>query len=1021
MGTPRETAADDRHAQEMEGLHQAVSLELYRKNAEIAKLTTQVNKLQKQFHQKPPPDVVAHLSTELQETRNQLALSQERAEAAAKKGSEELEKTRTEIERLQQQARDQAQQMAEKQQSAQPSAAELEKDQTIEKLKQAMVRAREEIIRLRSLELEPSKATPFAASSPEDPGVIRQNMNKIRDVMQFWFGRSPPEEAQKHLWMIGPSQLRDEIDQEITELFQSLLIELEKGLWKDWSEDADALVYGVPGKIAAIVVFDQFSRHIHRYRQQHPDGPVIPSQDTCDMLAVQLANTLLQQHAAELRTGMVPLSMFVFALMPYRHTGEKSATEYVHQQCDGLDQLVDQLKDMCGRFRKATTRRLADYNDSERREGGDDVNEFTDEDILAHFAFPADKIGLDGHTVFKAVKAFLASRGIFAVPDGQELRFTPIVVSLSGGVDSMVIASVLADMVRNHRFALTLYAVHIDYANRSESAAEAAFVRRYAESEGFTVHVRRIDEVTRGVTARDEYEKVSRDIRYQLYREVVELSRKGSTEPGVIVGRVEVGVVLGHHRGDLRENVLSNAHKGSGPLDLSGMTHVSQNDGVTIYRPLLPLEKDAVFEYAHAFGVPYFKDTTPHWSTRGKLRNQLLPLLQEIYGEGSMGNLSSLAVESDECRALLHDSTLGPFLEQVEHYPMGISFDTEEWLEQGLYFWKYVLREALHSAQLGMFTDKAVKSFVERVKAENIHEGWIQARKDYGVYLREDGRIYVLQPSSFPFRKSDLYNVNGQQLFYGHENSTTVGPWRITALMLGKLNDILGDEEIEERLSRKAVGSMDLFMEGKIDYYVEVPTWQSNDGTFEARPLVFTNFTKANRPKAWKSTDVRLQETLPLLGNDDMALQALKDPHGWGTTHMDENGADVPNPVLLVHVTLQINDGSMTEDMNASISSESMNITRRSSVDSRRNSMDSTSSHRPSFARRGSLTRAASVGASSGDSSAIRGGIKRAVSVGASSGDSSAIPRRSSRRTRASRRSSVSSNKKTIRRSSLTR
>lgn len=73
--------------------------------------------------------------------------------------------------------------------------------------------------------------------------------------------------------------------------------------------------------------------------------------------------------------------------------------------------------------------------------------------------------------------------------------------------------------------------------------------------------------------------------------------------------QMNVGVMLGHHRGDLRENVLSNAHKGSGPLDLSGMTAVSQNDGVTLYRPLLPLEKTFILDYAHTFGVPYFKGT----------------------------------------------------------------------------------------------------------------------------------------------------------------------------------------------------------------------------------------------------------------------------------------------------------------------------------------------------------------------------------------------------------------------------
>ena len=96
------------------------------------------------------------------------------------------------------------------------------------------------------------------------------------------------------------------------------------------------------------------------------------------------------------------------------------------------------------------------------------------------------------------------------------------------------------------------------------------------------------------------------------------------------------------------------------------MTATSRNDGVTLFRPLLPLEKTFIFDYAHNFGVPYFKDTTPHWSTRGKLRNRLLPLLEEIYGEGCLTNLSNLAVESDECRALLQKVSFGPFMEQIQ-------------------------------------------------------------------------------------------------------------------------------------------------------------------------------------------------------------------------------------------------------------------------------------------------------------------------------------------------------------------
>ena len=98
--------------------------------------------------------------------------------------------------------------------------------------------------------------------------------------------------------------------------------------------------------------------------------------------------------------------------------------------------------------------------------------------------------------------------------------------------------------------------LHIDYANRAESKLEASFLEDWVNNISNSVpiqdgiesvcrlKVRKIDEVTRGVTDREKYERVTREIRYQLYREALE-----------IVGG---GVILGHHQDDLRENVLSN-------------------------------------------------------------------------------------------------------------------------------------------------------------------------------------------------------------------------------------------------------------------------------------------------------------------------------------------------------------------------------------------------------------------------------------------------------------------------------
>lgn len=63
-------------------------------------------------------------------------------------------------------------------------------------------------------------------------------------------------------------------------------------------------------------------------------------------------------------------------------------------------------------------------------------------------------------------------------------------------------------------------ALHLDYANRAESGREADFVEAWCRQMGIIFRKRVVGEVTRGVTARDEYEKVSREIRFAFYQEV---------------------------------------------------------------------------------------------------------------------------------------------------------------------------------------------------------------------------------------------------------------------------------------------------------------------------------------------------------------------------------------------------------------------------------------------------------------------------------------------------------------------
>lgn len=112
----------------------------------------------------------------------------------------------------------------------------------------------------------------------------------------------------------------------------------------------------------------------------------------------------------------------------------------------------------------------------------------------------------------------------------------------------------------------SIVAIHIDYANRPESGAEADYVEQWCVKLGIDFRKRVIGEVTRGVTSRDEYEKVSREIRYGFYHTCIadakaqanmeSLSLNDGTEPPFV--QTEFGIIFGHHRGDVQENVISN-------------------------------------------------------------------------------------------------------------------------------------------------------------------------------------------------------------------------------------------------------------------------------------------------------------------------------------------------------------------------------------------------------------------------------------------------------------------------------
>ena len=211
-----------------------------------------------------------------------------------------------------------------------------------------------------------------------------------------------------------------------------------------------------------------------------------------------------------------------------------------------------------------------------------------------------------------------------------------VAISLSGGVDSMVMLHIL-----NRRAVLEICAVHINYNNRIESTEEADFLDEYCKCEGVKMirhditHIKRFQE---GMN-RTVYEQETKSIRYSLYERV-------------IADECVDGINLAHHDGDIIENIFNNVMKNSHIDDLSVLKKEAVINGITIFRPFIGVKKDIIMEYAAKYEVPYFKDTTPDWSCRGMMRNDIFPKCIKCYGDGFEDNLMRFSAEVKE----MHDT-----------------------------------------------------------------------------------------------------------------------------------------------------------------------------------------------------------------------------------------------------------------------------------------------------------------------------------------------------------------------------
>lgn len=208
-----------------------------------------------------------------------------------------------------------------------------------------------------------------------------------------------------------------------------------------------------------------------------------------------------------------------------------------------------------------------------------------------------------------------------------------IVVSLSGGIDSMALSCLLLDF--QEKINLESHWVHFNHGLRPESEEEEAFIRDFSAAKGVPVTIIQTDQFC-GQTG---MQNKARSWRYNNLHRVQE----------------ELGfnkIATGHHLNDLIETQIWRMIRGGSLFSFNPMLKLNP----PFIRPLLHTPKKELEDYLVATGQTWREDASNDRDnyTRNLIRNQLIPIMQICAGGKLEEKLLSLDGDARLLKELFH-------------------------------------------------------------------------------------------------------------------------------------------------------------------------------------------------------------------------------------------------------------------------------------------------------------------------------------------------------------------------------
>lgn len=382
--------------------------------------------------------------------------------------------------------------------------------------------------------------------------------------------------------------------------------------------------------VTQIIIYDQLPRHIYRHcLSQHIIEYYLRK-------AVDIAQRYINDISF---LNQLSSSEWMFFMLPLRHSKDQPSIQHVMKRA--WERVAwDDDKEILKKFIRATYANCPT----------NDQSLYIDHEVITDTTIDDYKCILDFSPKDEYKTMSMSHIGEFMHYDTDT-----IIVSLSGGVDSMV-----ALMISKRLYPTkNIVAVHINYNNRKSSYLETMFVKWWCDKTNTTLYTRTIYEINRPkcmeLELRELYETYTKNVRFGTYQTVWrnELGKQGKPF-----------VMLGHNKDDCFENIMTNMTFRCKYENLAGMVDICEQQGIIFARPLLNVPKSNITAYAHENNIPYLYDSTPFNCQRGVIRSRVVPTLHSWNKEcvtgmfemaSTMKDLYSVLQQTVKCFCMCFD------------------------------------------------------------------------------------------------------------------------------------------------------------------------------------------------------------------------------------------------------------------------------------------------------------------------------------------------------------------------------